>query len=40
MGQTRLSNLGLLYLLKNKEVNKDTIVNECYADNKYRINLK
>lgn len=40
MGQTRLSDLGLLYIHKDKEVNKDAVIDEFCADNKRRINLK
>ncbi|XP_060855528.1 zinc finger MYM-type protein 1-like [Metopolophium dirhodum] len=40
MGQTRLSDLGLLYIHKDKEVNKDAVIDKFCADNKRRINLK
>jgi len=40
MDQTRLSDLGLLYRLKDKEVNKNAVIDEFCADNKRRLNLK
>jgi len=40
MGQTRLSDLGLLYIHKDKEVNKNAVIDEFCADNKRQPYLK
>lgn len=40
MGKTRLSDLGLLYIHKDKEVNKNAVIDEFCADNKRQPYLK
>ena len=40
MGQTKLSDLDLLYIDKDKEVNKNAVIDEFGADNKRWLNSK
>jgi len=40
MSQTRLSDIGLLYIHIDKEVYKNAVIDEFCADNKSRLNLK